>query len=1187
MKKIRQTKAGTSLLFKFDLKMRLSIVCLLLPLLGMQAKTSYAQKIVSLNYDEISISDLLDTLENKSDYRFVYKVKDVDLDHIVNVNVENEEIPKLLKNIFDETYMDFEIINDQVFLSKNPPKTLKPEINNIVRDEQQQEKEIRGIVTDPRGLPMPGVVIMVKDASRGTQTDFDGKYNIKVEVGQELEFSYIGFKNVLRVIGDQDVIDVQMEEQMGTLDEVIVTAYGEATRESITGAVSHVGSEDIVKRAGTNIFTALRGSSPGIRFNSQSGSPTSAGDIRIRGFKTIHGSNAPLTVLDGVPFSGNISDLNPDDIEEISVLKDANSAALYGARAANGVIVIRTKGGKANTGSTFEVNAKIGTNNRAFSDYDRVGPDDYMELYWAAYRNSLMTDLGMARQDANQRANELLISDQLLFNPYNVSDNQLFNEEGKLNPNAKIHAAIAEDLDWYAPMERTGVRQEYSFSGRGSNDKGGLYYSLGYLDEEGYIKNQSFNRLTARINGKQKFNEWLESGLTLSGTHQKRDRRSTSSNKHPFLWARNIAPIYPVHEHNPETGEYNLDDDGNKIFDLGDRTRNYRAGRHLIWENEKDRLTTIRNAVEGNAWISVSFLNDFTFTFNGEMSLRNQELKDYNTAEVGAGKGDNGRLNQRRTYYKKYTLQQLLNWNKSIGNHHFDVLTGHETYEYNESYLQGYMVNEIFPDLRYLTNFTDYNNVNSYLIRSSRESYFGRLKYNFDKKYFAEFSARRDGTSRLARGNRWGTFWSLGGAWIIDKEDFFDLDWVDALKLRASYGEVGDDSGASRFSYMSLYSMSTYGHEPAFYKTQNAADNLKWETVTSGGVALEGTLFDRLNFSIEYFDKRSKDLLFDVNMPLSSGATSLASTTAVVTQNLGSISNRGFEFAVDVDIIRNQDFRWNIGVNGALEKNKIVRLPEQLRENGVISGNKKRVEGRSIYDFWYRKWVGVDQMTGNSLYIADMENYNVEGSNPDAGDIPISDLVHINDEYYTTNPSYAKRDWSGTAFPDIYGGVHTQIDWKGFSLSAMAEYQLGGKLTHGAYTDLMVLSGTASALHVDAKKAWDGVPEGMTADSPDRIDPNGVPVMDFSRSGDNNISSDRWLEDASYFAIRNVDLSYSFSKPVLNKLALKSLSVNIGIENLTYFTKFKGMVPDLSFAGSYGSDYVPLRRVNFGIRVGI
>ena len=1176
---------GCPIPFKLDLKMRLAILCLLLPLLGIRANPSYAQKTITLNVTKATVISVLDDIEKNTDFRFVYKLNDVDLDRLVDINVKEEAVPKVLDKIFSGTDIDYKILDEYIFFEhKNKASSSPPPLPTMV----QQQLQITGRVTDEEGVPIPGVNITVQGTSRGTQTDFDGNYSITAEKGQHLEFSYIGFGNVIEEVGDTNELNITLKEQKGTLDEVIVTAYGEASRESITGAVSHINSEDIVKRAGTNIFSALRGSSPGIRFNTQGGSPTGAGDIRIRGFKTIHGSNAPLVVLDGVPYSGNVSDLNPNDIEGISVLKDANSAALYGARAANGVIIIETKGGEANSGSSFEISAKVGSVDRAVPDYDRLGPDDYMESYWTAYRNSLVTDLGLTQEDASQRANKFLISDQLLYNPYNVPDEELFTKDGKLNPKASIYPAIAEDLDWYAPIERTGLRQEYSLSGRGSNDKGGLYYSLGYLDEQGYIKNQSFNRLTARINGKQRFTDWLESGLTLSGTHQKRDRRSTASNKHPFLWARNIAPIYPVHEHDPETGNYILDEEGNKKFELGDRNRNYRAGRHLIWENEKDKLTTIRNVVEGNAWVGIDFLNDFTFTFKGEMSLRNQELKDYNTAEVGAGKGDNGRLNQRRTYYKKFTLQQLLNWNRSFNQHNFDALLGHETYEYNESYLQGYMINEIFPDLTYLTNFTDYNNVTSYLIRSSRESYFGRLKYNYGRKYYGEFSVRRDGTSRLARGNRWGTFWSIGGSWIIDKEDFFNLDWVDELKLRASYGEVGDDSGASRFSYMSLYSMSTYAHEPAFYKTQNAADNLKWETVTSGGIALEGTLFNRLNFSIEYFDKRSKDLLFDVNMPLSSGATSLSSRTAVITQNLGSISNRGFEFAFDADIIRNEDWRWNFGINGSIEKNKIVRLPEQLREKGVISGNKRRVEGRGIYDFWVRKWAGVDQMTGNSLYEADTENYNVEGSNPEANDIPSGDLVQVNGEYYTTNPSYAKRDWSGSALPDMYGGVHTQLDWKNFSLSAMAEYQIGGKLNHSAFRDLMLLSGTASNLHVESKKSWSGIPDGMTADSPDRINPDIYPVLDLSRSGDNNIeSTDRWLEDASYIAIRNIDLSYSLPQSLLQKLDIKSFVFSVGVENLAYFTKFKGMVPDQSFTGSYGSDYVPLRRVNFGIKVGL
>lgn len=1186
MKKKCQPKTGHYHLFKFDLKMRLAFLCFLFSFIGMQAENSFAQKVITLNAKNATIAELLEIIEEETDYRFVYKINDVDLNRRVSVKVRNKKVSKVLDKIFKNAAVEYDFFEDYVFLRKNDGLHTDTPFPAGLLGLFQQDIEITGVVTDENGIPISGVIVKNKMSAAGTNTDFDGRYTIKGELGDILEFSYIGFSNQ-EVEVQEEEINVVMQVSRDVMDEVIVTAYGRSSKESITGSVASVSNEDIVKRGGTNVFTALRGSAPGIRMNSQSGDLTSAGDIRIRGYKTIHGSNTPLYVIDGVAYSGNISDLNANDIESISILKDANSAALYGNRAANGVIMIETKAGKPNTGSAFEVSAKIGTVDRAIPDYDVLGPDDYLEAYWQGYRNSLVTDLGMDIEEASQYTSANLIDEQLFLNIYNVPNDELFTADGKINPRAQILPGYLGDLNWFKDIERTGLRQDYNFSGRSSSEAGGTYYSIGYLNEEGYVKNNSFNRLTGRVNANYKFNNWLKSGVALSGSHQKKDRRGTADNKNPFLWARNIAPIYPVHEHDPETGEYILDDEGNKVYDLGDRTRNYRAGRHLIWENEKDQLKTIRNTLEANAYVDINFLKDFTFTLRGEMSLRNQEEVNYNSSQVGAGKGDNGRLDKRRTMWKKFTGQQLLNWNKSFGQHNFEMLAGHENYKYSESYFRTYMVDEIFLDELFLNNFTEYNEVNDYERINATESYLSRIKYNFDKKYFAEASFRRDGSSRFAKKNRWGNFWSAGASWIISKENFFKSNKINYLKFRSSYGEVGDHGGAGYYSYLDLFSNNKYDHQAAFYKIQNAAPDLVWETSSTFDIALEGTLFNRANFTIEYYDKRSKNLLFDVNMPLSSGASDLGSASNVITKNLGSISNYGWEFSFDVDVIKQKDWQWNINTNLTLEKNKIVRLPDEHREAGVISGNKRRVEGRSIYDFWMRQFAGVDQMTGNSLYYINDDDYNVNGSNPEGPSIPDDQILEINGGYYTTNPTYAKYDWSGSAFPDVYGGVSTMLTWKNLTLSAHMTYSIGGKLSHAAYSDLMLLSGTASNLHVNSKKAWNGIPEGMTDSSPNRIDPNGIPVIDFSRSGDNNISSNRWLEDASYLEVTNINLNYSFPRNVIEKLSINSLNIYAGVENLATFSKMKGLIPNGSFAGSAGSSYVPLRRFSVGLNISL
>lgn len=1053
-----------------------------------------------------------------------------------------------------------------------------------------QEKMVSGTVTDQHDLPLPGVTVI--NASSGTTTDFDGKYRIKAKVGDKLKFSYIGYRTeVIPVKNSQGIYSIKMAEDQQEMDEVIVIAYGTSDRESITGSISTVSSKDIEKRPVSNVLSSLEGSAPGIQFNSNSGQPGSAGSIRIRGFTTLNGSNSPLYVLDGVPFEGNISDLNPQDIKSISVLKDASSTALYGNRASNGVIIIKTKEGSANSGSSLSVSVKQGVFERGIPEYDRIGPDRFMETMWAGYRNSLMTDnASLSFADANQTASNTLVDTYLKANIYNVQKDNLFTSDGQLNPNAEILAGYLNDLDWFEGIERRGNRQEVSVSARTSNEKGGVYYSLGYLDEEGYVKTSSFNRLTARVNANYRATEWLKTGLNLSGTHQKQNNVNSSSSgsyKNPFNYSRSIAPIYPVHLHDQVTGAYVLDDVGQKIYDGGDETRNQYVGRHVIWENELDKTQTHRNTLQGMAYADFDFLKDFTFTIRGELNLRNSEEQSYNNAIIGDGAGNDGRSKKVIYRYKNYTSQQLLNWKRSFNNHNFEALLGHESFSNMYDYTYGYKTNETFPGQSDFVNFNQTTNLDGYQTEYTTEGYLSRVKYNYARKYYLEGSFRRDGSSKFANDKRWGNFWSIGGNWIITKEEFFDYNFVNTLKLRASYGEVGNDTGAGRHAYQSLYTIDQNANLAALYINQAGATDLIWETSSQFGAGVEGRLFNRANFTLEYFDKRSQNLLFDVNLPLSSGATSTGSAEATITKNIGVISNKGIEFGFDVDVINTKEWRWNIGANATWMKNKILRLPEENRENGLVSGTKKRIEGRGIYDFWTYQFVGVDQMTGNSLYEVDVEKYNVNGSNPDADIVPEEDLVNINGDYYTLNTTYGRKDWSGSAIPDVYGSFTTSLSWNNFTLSGLVTYSLGGKVYEHSYKSLMSMSGSPSSLHADILKAWSGVPEGMTENSADRIDPNGIPIVDFSRSSNNNKTGNRWLMDGSYLNIKNITLNYSLPKDLMKKLNIKNMDINFGVENLMNFTSLKGMNPQFSYSGSSDNEFVPYRIYSVGLNIGI
>lgn len=1064
---------------------------------------------------------------------------------------------------------------------------------------QAQERAITGVVRDAvDGTALPGVSVRIKGTSNGTQTGTNGRFSISAARNQSLVFTYVGYTTQEVLVGQATTLQISLKNSDQNLKEVVVVAYGTATKQQLTGAVSAIGADDIAKRPVSSAASALEGAAAGIQVNSTYGSPGSNPTIRIRGFSSINGNQDPLYVVDGVVFGGNITDLNPNDIESISVLKDATSTALYGSRGSSGVIVITTKRGK---GKEVSMNAGInqGFYTRGIPEYSRMNPNQFMETMWTGYRNSLLTSAPTVyptTELANAQASRSLISDVLFLNIYNKPADQLFEANGKLAADAAILDGYKNDLNWYDPIERTGHRQDYNVSGGARTDKSSLYFSGGYLDEKGFVKKSDFKRFTGRINADITPRTWITTGITLAGTHQitnntTGDAESANSYANPFMFARQIAPIYPIHRHDPTTGEYLLDESGNMQYDDGNSyLRPQYNGRHVIWENELNMDRVYRNTLNGQLYADIRFLKDFKFTIRGDLNVRNSENQTYNNAVIGDGFGNKGRAARTIYRYKNYTFQQLLTYSKTLGEgHHIDVLAGHENYSNNYSYLYGYKTTETFAGATDLVNFTNITSLTDYQHNNRIESYLSRFRYNYNEKYFAEASFRTDGSSRFSpdNSNNWGSFWSVGGSWIISKETFLSSlsNTINNLKLRASYGGVGNDASAGLYAYQALYTIAQNANKAALYKSQNPADDLQWETQGAFSTALEGRFFNRLNLQVEYFDKTSDKLIFDVNLPLSAGATSSTRAESIIQQNIGKSSNRGIELTADVDVVKSSDLVWNVGFNATFMKNKIKSLPPQ-NANGIVNGTKRLFNGHSIYDFWLYQYAGVDQMTGNALYLPDAETYNVDGTDQTKMPIPAANLVKIGDNYYTTLATYGKRDWSGSAIPDVFGSFSTSLRWKNLSLSTLFTYSLGGKMLDYSYNNLMSMGGTPAALSTDLLKAWNGVPEGMTESSLNRIDPDGVPVVDFARSPRNNeVNSSRFLQDASYLVIKNIALSYKLPKSILSKLEINGATLNCGIENLATFTTLKGMNPQQSFNGINNNAFVTARVFSLGLNI--
>ncbi len=1054
-----------------------------------------------------------------------------------------------------------------------------------------QNITVKGTVVDQSSNePVPYASVVVEGTKTIATTDELGNFQINAPKSANLVVSSIGYTTVTVPVNGKAQVDIVIAPETEALDDVVVVAYGTAKKESVTGAVATVKAEAIEQRPISSVTNVLEGTVTGVMVNSTYGEPGSDATIRIRGVGSVNGDNSPLYIIDGVPFGGNVSDLNPQDIESLTVLKDATSAALYGNRASNGVIMITTKKGKSDR---VTVNATVnhGIYSRGIPDYDKLNAQDWMQVHFNGQMfGQLSSGASKTKEAAIASVKDSFWSNVGDYNIFNMKKEELFDANGKFNYKAQINP-LYDDLDWYDIIERHGQRQEYNVSAQGASEKSNYYFSVGYLNEEGQINFSDFNRWTARANVNLNPTKWFKAGLVLGASMQEKNGISTGTSTivNPLYFGQIISPIYPVYIHDPETGAYVLDANGDKQYDKGElRGRSQLNARHAIWENELDLKKTQRWTTNATLSMDFKLYKDLTFSIKGDISLRNSNYRSYSNSMIGDGHGDNGRASRDLDWYKNWTFQQLLNWHHEWGKHGVEFLLGHENYDYTYENEYIYKKDETFFGKYELDNFNTVTSGDGYKNFYKLESFFSRVKYDYNGKYYVEASFRRDGSSRFHPDNRWGNFWSAGATWIINKENFMkDIKWIDNLKLRVSYGQVGNDASAGYYSYMSLYDKDTYAGAAGVYKTQNEAPDLVWESANSFSAAIEGRLFNRLNVSVEYFDKTTKDLLFDVYQPLSAGGTSTSSAESTQTMNLGSVANRGWEFSVDADVVKTKNFRWNIGANATLIKNKILSLPEQNREAGIINGTKKYVEGGGIYDYWMYQYVGIDQMTGRCLYELNSDDYYVGSNTQDdeREEVPAEYAVKINGKDYVMKTTYAKKDWSGSALPKVFGSFSTNLTWKDLTFSALVTYQFGSKVVDYTYQTYVSAAGTPHAYHKDMLKAWTEIPAGMTETSANRISANGFPIVDNTYSGDINATSTRFQFSGDAVVIKNLTLSYKLPKAWVNKINLNKIQLNASVDNLATFTAKKGMNSQQSLGGTIDVGFNTARVISFGLNV--
>lgn len=1003
------------------------------------------------------------------------------------------------------------------------------------------------------GEPLPGASVFVKGTKNGTVTDIDGRYSISVPADGTLVFSFIGLQAQEHKVGGRTVINVDLVPDNTQLEEVMVVAYATAKKYSFTGAASTVKGDEIAKLQTSSVSRALEGTVAGLQASAASGQPGTDAEIRIRGIGSINASSAPLYVVDGVPYDGSVNSINPEDIASMTVLKDAASAALYGSRGANGVIIITTKQGRADSKTTVNVKASFGGSNRAVRDYDRIGTDQYFQLYWEALRNqyALSTDKYTPQTAAAQASKDLV--GKLMGggpNPYGPNYPQPVGTDGKL----VAGATPLWNFDWQDAMEQQALRTEVGLSVSGGGDTNQYYFSAGYLNDKGIALESGYERFNLRSNITSEITKWLRAGVNMSFAHSMQNYPVSSDTKtsNVINAGRLMNGFYPIYQMNDD-GTYKLDSDGNRIYDFGSyRPSGSMANWNLPATLPTDKSERMKDEFSGRTFLEVTFIEGLKFKTSFNFDLINYNSLDYTNPKIGPAVNTGGGASREYDRTFSWTWNNILTYDKTIGEHHFNILAGQEAYSYRYDVLMAARSNMAVPDMPELAVGSLVTAGNGYRIDYSLVGYFLNAQYDYQDKYFFSGSYRRDGSSRFAPGTRWGNFWSVGASWRIDREPFMlaTTGWLSALTLKASYGAQGNDNLGTYYASSGLYSIVSQAGENALVSDRLATPDLKWETNLNFNVGIDFSLFNnRFSGSFDFFQRRSKDLLY--SRPL---ATSLGYTS--VDENIGALKNTGFEMDLKGTLIHTRDFMWRLGLNLTHYKNAVTDLP---RKDMPITGVTRLKEGRSVYDFYLREWAGVDPDNGDPLWYKDVKDAqgNITGR--------------------TTTNDYAQADYyyvDKSSLPKVYGGFNTAFSYKGFELSALFAYSIGGYIVDRDITMLWSNGSSAGrAWSTEMLNRW--TPENRYTD---------VPALK-TVSNNWNSNSTRNLFNNSYLRMKNITLAYNFPQPMIKKISLNSLQLFVQADNLLTVSKNQGLDPEQGITGLTYYRYPAMRSISGGINV--
>lgn len=1023
----------------------------------------------------------------------------------------------------------------------------------------QTATTVTGKVLDEKGEGVPGATVIVKGTQTGTVTDMDGNFQINLpEDHNVIEINGIGFTSKeVKVTDPATPLTVNLTPGNNqTIGEIEIYGQKIDPRKN-TGSVTTVTAEDIAKKPITNVIKALDGSA-GIQMTSGGGQPGSTPAFIMRGIGSLSASTSPLIVLDGSVYNGSLSSLNPNDMESISMLKDASASSLYGARGANGVILMTSKKGKKGEKPAIRINGQTGIVNRMLPALETIDKKEYYEMGYQMWKNYLVVN-GSQSPDAplsSTRKNQLLNTIFGGYNPFNMSVDQLFDDKGMINPDAQL----LYDDNWMKELSRNGLRHVYDVSVSNGTDKGDYYFSVGYNNDEGIVKYTNYERITTNLRVNSQVTNWLKSGVSLMGAYENQRNfvGTTNAFSNPFMTAQTMGSIFPIYKYD-SLGNQLKNSDGSPIYDFGDnpelgQSRHFGKNTNVIASLQYDDRTNKTYVARGLGYLEAKFLKDFTIHTDLALDYSNYNGNFYGNMLYGDFINIKGLVQKTLQTQLSYTFKQMLIWKPSFGifaqDHSLGLTLDHENYLLSNNYYFIERSGFTGPEFKEGGAAAVAGASTTTFDQLAMESYLALANYDYKKKYFLTASFRQDGTSRFATDARWGSFWSVSGAWAIGEESFIrdNVNWISNLKIRASYGIQGnEDLGSNYYSWLPRYYFNPNGSRPGYSFNSWGNPELVWESQYMLDLGLDlGVLNDRFTATFDFYDRGSSDLLYVRTFAPSTGIGGIQ-------DNVGSMQNIGMELELKGDAVRTRDFNWNVQISLSHNKNKIT---EMQNEDSLIGNLDLMTKGQALGTYFVPRYAGVDKTNGDELW------YTADGST--TADYSVASLPE-------------NRVIIGSPFRDLEGSMVNTFTYKNFDLSFQLNFGIGGKYYDYVYATLMQpgngYSGTAWAPDILDSWSYDN-PEGS------------LPRLDI---GDPDIGSpsDRFFISSSFLKVQNINLGYTFKGKWLQNLKFSDLRVFVAADNVYLLAARKGVDIQQSLFGSSDLTYYPYRSIMFGLNVGL